>query len=283
MVFSPDYSTDTDNVLVEAALAGDDRSLELLIKRHQDYIYNVSLKLFSDPEDAHDATQEVLIKVITNLTSFKGNSQFRTWLYRIAFNHFLNAPPRKTEQLLEAHANASRQWTEVTAPDVSEAEIEEVRILCATAMLMCLDREQRLLYIVGEVFGADHRLGAELFEITPANYRVKLHRARTDLLNFVAGRCGLINPNNSCRCPKKARALVRQGVVNKKHLRFNTDYRQKISNLVTERKDEVSDKVQLDLRTLFQDSPFQIKQEIDALIHALVESTAPQTTSQRDR
>ncbi len=278
MVFSPDYSSDADNALIGAALAGDDRSLELLIKRHQDYVYNVSLKLFSDPEDAQDATQEVLIKVVTNLTSFKGNSQFRTWLYRIAFNHFLNAPPKKTEQLLEAHVNASRQWSEATAPEVSETEIEEVRILCATAMLMCLDREQRLLYIVGEVFGADHRLGAELFEITPANYRVKLHRAKADLLNFVAGRCGLINPNNPCRCPKKARALVRQGVVSKERLRFNTDYHHKISNLVTERKDEVSDKIQLDLQALFRDSPFQVKREVDALIGKLSTSARHQLT-----
>lgn len=282
MVFSADYSPDVDNALVGAALAGDAQSLQLLIKRHQDYVYNVSLKLFSDPEDAQDATQEVLIKVVTNLKSFRGDSQFRTWLYRIAFNHFLNAPPKKTEQLLEAHASASRQWSEDTAPEVSEEEIEEVRILCATAMLMCLNREQRLLYIVGEVFGADHRLGAELFEITPANYRVKLHRAKADLLNFVAGRCGLINPDNPCRCPKKARALVQQGVVDKEHLRFSTDYHQKISDLVTERKDEVSDKVQLDLQALFQDSPFQVKREVDALIGGLVASTRHQSAKKGD-
>ncbi len=54
--------------------------------------------------------------------------------------------------------------------------------------------EQRLIYIVGDVFEADHNLGAELFDTTPANFRVKLHRARTDLLNYVKGRCGLVDP-----------------------------------------------------------------------------------------
>lgn len=179
-----------DEVLIAEALSGDKESLEILIKRHQNYIYNISLKLFLDPEDALDATQEVLIKVITSLKTFQGKSRFRTWLYRIAFNHFLDSPTRKMEKMFDRGFDLNAAESIETTREISEAEIEEVKIMCSTAMLMCLSREQRLIYIVGDVFEADHHLGATLFETTPANFRVKLHRARADLLNYGQMRAG---------------------------------------------------------------------------------------------
>lgn len=97
MVFKDNLTENTDRLLIEEALAGNKKSLEKLVKKYQDYIYNVALRLFLDPDDALDATQEVLIKVVTHLKTFKGESNFKTWLYRIVFNHFLNTPKRKME------------------------------------------------------------------------------------------------------------------------------------------------------------------------------------------
>ncbi len=237
----------------------------MLIKRHQDYVYNVSLRFFLDPDDALDATQEVLIKVITGLKTFRGESLFRTWLYRIAFNHFLNSPLKKTEKMFERGFDSSALRAVEAAPEISDAEIEEVRVLCLTGMLMCLNREQRLIYIVGEVFEADHNAGAELFEITPANFRVKLHRARADLLNYVKGKCGLIDQRNSCRCGKKAAVMIQNGFVDKNNLRFNVDYRLKISQIVARKSREFCGETQTKMRELYQDSPFQSRDEIDRI------------------
>lgn len=270
-MFSEKYNPNLDIKLVKESVAGNKASLERLIKINQDYIYNISLKFFLNPDDALDATQEVLIKVITGLKTFKGESHFRTWLYRITLNHFLNTPKQKMELLMEDNSTYFSGFSNESEKDkISEVEIEEVRILCSTAMLMCLNREQRLLYIIGEIFGADHHLGAELFNLTPANYRVKLHRAKTDLLSFVSGKCGIINPNNPCRCPKKARVLIDKGIVNKNELKFNSDYSKKINEIVITQKNEISDKIHLELRELFIDSPFQIKTEIDSLVNEIV-------------
>ncbi|TAE58073.1 MAG: RNA polymerase sigma factor, partial [Bacteroidetes bacterium] len=227
-------------------------------EKHQPYLYNVALRLFLDPDDAKDATQEVLIKIITRIGSFGQRSQFRTWAYRIMVNHYLHIPPRKRErQLLPDTLPAPAQVAD-HPPEISEEEIEEVRLLCATGMLMCLDRRQRLIYIIGEVFEADHQLGAELFDTTPGNFRVLLSRARKDLSAFVAGKCGLIRPENPCRCPKKTRELVSRGIVEKEHLRFNTSYSLKVKDMLAQKKNEVSDRLQLEVRDLFQDSPFQV-------------------------
>lgn len=273
-MFSNNYDHDDDNQLITKSLEGNKAALTQLIKRHQDYIFNISLRLFLDTDDALDATQEVLIKVITNLKTYKGNSHFRTWLYRIAFNHFLNSPQRKMEKMLmnqqQQQVVTKQQPVPIQVEEKDEAVIEEVRILCSTAMLMCLTREQRLLYIIGDVFGANHQLGAQLFNISPGNYRVKLHRAKTDLLNYVSGRCGLVKTENPCRCPKKTRQFIRQGIVDKNQLRFNTDFTQKISQVVTHQIEEVCDEVQLNLKELFQNNPFQVKEEIDELLNNLI-------------
>ncbi len=61
-----------------------------LVTRHQRWIYNIVLRMIYLPQDAEDITQEILIKLITKLSTFKGDSRFRTWLYRIVVNHVLN-------------------------------------------------------------------------------------------------------------------------------------------------------------------------------------------------
>ena len=270
MKLTPKPNEPTDQALITASIRGDKKSLEQLIKRYQDYIYNISLRLFIHPDDALDATQEVLIKVVTSLNTFKGNAQFSTWLYRIAVNHFLNSPKKKTERLIEENPKAYGGFNEEADDTISEAEVEEVRILCSTAMLMCLNREQRLIYIIGEIFGADHQLGADLFDTTPANFRVKLHRAKTDLLQYISGKCGLVNPKNPCRCNKKARVMIDRGLVDKNNLLFNASYQQRISEIVKLTKDEACDEIEFRMKELFAANPFQIKNELDKMLTDIV-------------
>ena len=90
-----DDATDVD--LVEQAKNGDRVALEKLVLRHQAWIYNIAVRMVFQPQDAEEVTQEVLVKVITKLSTFKGESKFRTWLYRIAANHVLNMRRRGLE------------------------------------------------------------------------------------------------------------------------------------------------------------------------------------------
>ena len=84
---------------VKRAIEGDKIAAEQLIIRHQLFIYNLALKMTKNVDDAQDLTQEVFIKALTALSNFKGHSKFRTWLYRIAVNHFLNAKKGKSETM----------------------------------------------------------------------------------------------------------------------------------------------------------------------------------------
>jgi DNA-directed RNA polymerase specialized sigma24 family protein len=88
---------DCDANLVEQAKSGNRDALEKLILRHQAWVYNIAVRMVFRPQDAEDVTQEVLVKVITKLSTFKGDSAFRTWLYRIVANHVLNMQRRWAE------------------------------------------------------------------------------------------------------------------------------------------------------------------------------------------
>ena len=86
-----------DAHLVEQAKKGSRAALEKLVLRHQAWIYNIAVRMVFHPQDAEEVTQEVLVKVITKLSTFNGDSKFRSWLYRIAANHVLNMKRRSAE------------------------------------------------------------------------------------------------------------------------------------------------------------------------------------------
>ena len=83
--------------LIEKANQGSQEALEKVICGVQNLIYNLSLKMLLFPSDAKDATQEILIRIVTHLSTFKGESKFTTWVYRIATNYLLTIKGKKSK------------------------------------------------------------------------------------------------------------------------------------------------------------------------------------------
>jgi RNA polymerase sigma factor (sigma-70 family) len=263
--FHPRYDTGGDHGLVARAVDGSKDALRELVARHQPFVYNLSLKMCGRREDAEDLTQEVFVKVITSLRTFRAESAFRTWLYRLTVNHLLKSRRRGMEVLAEDFQTYFARIAAVpdeamTPQELRDAAgtVEELRIRCTTGMLMCLDREQRITYVLGELFGVDHQLGGELLEISPGNFRVRLSRARKDLYSWMNQRCGLVNTANPCRCDKKTRGYVRSGAVDPKHLVFNTDYVDRIEALTRSGSSEVIDTVEQLHQRVFLEHPLQV-------------------------
>src|SRR3984893_11314043 len=147
-----------DQSLVMRARSGDRKALEDLVQRHQGWIYNIAVRMLFHPQDAEDATQEILLKALTRLSSFEGRSSFRTWLYRIVVNHVLNMKRGRAEQAVisfTAYGQAIEDTPDLNlpAPKYMSADanllVTEAMIACTTGMLLCLDRDQRLTYILG--------------------------------------------------------------------------------------------------------------------------------------
>ncbi len=200
------------NRFVRQAKNGDRRALETIVDRIQDRIYGMALRMLGQPADAEDETQEILIKTITHLSSFREECAFTSWVYRIACNHLLSTRKRNTERMsvtfeflegLIADEPTNDCLSSCSGPERAFL-IEEAKLDCLQGMLSCLDKEVRIAFILGIVFGVTSEEGAYILDITPEAFRKRVSRGRASLREFMLKHCGLVNENNACRCEKRA-------------------------------------------------------------------------------
>lgn len=209
------------NRLAAQAAAGDRAALERVCESIQDLVYRLALRFFSDPDDAADATQEILVQVITHLGSFEGRSRFTTWVYTIASRHLARSRVRRVEASV-AGPEPFAQWLDAhLAPDSyradSEAEYrmlcEEVRVSCTYGMLLTLSRELRLAYILGDLLEMSDAEGSEALGISRAAFRQRLARARATVRPIIAGRCSVVDPAGTCSCDRQVAPSLECGLI----------------------------------------------------------------------
>src|SRR5579883_532864 len=235
----------TDENLVAQARDGNWDALEQLIQRHQAWIFNITVRMVHKREEAEDITQEVLLKMLTKLSTFQNRSSFRTWLYRIVVNHILNLKQKQVEITFSELGILMDELPDQALPDPADGHLplpvllEEAKIRCTKAMLLCLDQRQRLVYILGALFGVKSELGAELMDLSPSNFRQLLTRARRDLYNYMNNKCGLVNQSNPCRCARKTRSFVEKGYIDPDHHQFTRERLGQISELAPSRAEEI--------------------------------------------
>ncbi|PSL49895.1 RNA polymerase ECF family sigma subunit [Chitinophaga niastensis] len=269
----------SDNELVKNSINGNKDHLGMLIERYNNYIFNVCYKMLWNVNDARDLTQEILIAIITKLDTFKFNSSFKTWTYRIATNHTLNFIKSSRRHKLfsfEEYGNNLDKTPDFILPEEAynnidnEILFEEVKQTCMTGMLMCLDEQYRMVFIIGEILGFNDKIGCEILAITPENFRMMLSRAKKDLYNFMNDKCGLINKNNSCRCSKKTKSFIKAGYVNPEKLLFYPKYKIFIEEAAAKKQEEMEDHFYADYRELFQKLTFlsnkAFSEELDQIL-----------------
>ncbi len=206
---------DDDKQWMEKAVSGNQEALEEILCSVQDLVFNLSLRMLGTIPDAEDATQEILIKVMTHLSSFRGESRLTTWVFRIAANHLRSYRKGMFAQRplsFEAYGEDIVSGREKDVPDMSggveEALLErELKLSCTNVMLQCLNAEDRCIYILGTMFRLDSRIAAEILETTPEAYRQKLSRIRRKMAAFLGEYCGL-SGTGSCSCKRRIHYAV---------------------------------------------------------------------------
>jgi len=217
---------ESDAALVTLATQGDASALTRLLRRHEGWVFNLALYMLQVRADAQDATQEILLKVTTQLGSFRGASAFKTWLYRIAVRHVLDYRRSSAESAVSGFECFASYLEATPSSDVEasspewELLVAEARSMCTMGMLLCFDRDQRVVFLLGELLGLSDAVAAAVLETSRDNFRQKLARARGQLEAFMHARCGLMNPDNPCRCSRKTAAFVRDGIVDPHRLQF---------------------------------------------------------------
>lgn len=215
--------------LIEKATAGEKESLETVLLSVQDFVFNLSLRMLGSFPDAEDATQDILLKVITHLSSFKGESAFSTWVFRIAVNHLKNYQKHmfaKFPLSFEFYGDDIKNGNKDDIPDLTqnvEASIlaEELKLSCTNVMLQCLDTESRCIFILGTMFRVDSRIAGDILGITPEAYRKRLSRIRSRMADFLTEYCGEYG-NGTCHCTDRINYAIQNHRINPAQLSFTT-------------------------------------------------------------
>lgn len=215
--------------LIEKATAGDKKSLETVILSVQDLVFNLSLRMLGTFPDAEDATQDILLKIVTHLSSFKGESSFSTWVFRIATNHLKNYQKHmfaKFPLSFEFYGDDIRNGKIDDVPDLTqnvEKSIlaEELKLSCTNVMLQCLDTESRCIFILGTMFKVDSRIAGDILDITPEAYRQRLSRIRSKVADFLKEYCGEYG-QGKCRCADRVNYAIQNHRISPAQLDFTT-------------------------------------------------------------
>ena len=201
--------------LIEKAVDGDSESLEALLLGVQDFVFNLSLRMLGTFADAEDAAQDILLKIITHLSSFRKESSFSTWVFRIAVNHLKNYKKHMFAHCplsFEYYGNDIENGDIHNVPDLTQNVetgilAEELKMSCTNVMLQCLDTESRCIFILGTMFRLDSRIAGEILEISPEAYRKRLSRIRKKMAEFLSAYCGEYG-NGSCRCQNRVNYAI---------------------------------------------------------------------------
>ena len=209
------YTTSLE-LTVQHAVAGDKEAINALVTVLQGDLYGLSLRMLASREEAEDATQEILVRIVTRLSQFDGRSSVRTWAYRVAVNYILDLKKSAAERLNMSFERLAEGLSEVPSQEAfPESEqsllIEEVKVGCTLGMLQCLDRPQRLAYVLGEILEMSGPEGAEALEISPDLFRKRLQLARTAIVNFTKAYCGLVSDQAPCRCNRQVPGALKAG------------------------------------------------------------------------
>ena len=191
-------------------------------------IYGLALRMLCNREDAEDATQEILVRVVTRLSQFDFRSRLTTWVYRVAVNYILDVKESPLERLqltFETFAEELAEGLSREGPRDAERSllVEEVKIGCTLGMLQCLDRPHRLVYVLGEILDMPGSEAAEALAITPDLFRKRLQHARAAILSFTRSYCGLASNTAACACNRRVPAALRVGRIRADRLDFATE------------------------------------------------------------
>jgi len=211
--------------LARRAVDGDRDAVADIVRELQGNVYALALRMLWHPQDAEDATQEILVRVVTRLAQFDFKSRLRTWAYRVATNYLIDVKRSCAERQNLTFSSfaedvASGLSTDGPADQDRSVLTEEVKIGCTLGMLQCLDRPHRLAYVLGEILDVPAPEAAEALDLQPAAFRKRLQRSREAIEVFTRAHCGLVTDAAACACNRRVPIAVRLGRVQPAELQF---------------------------------------------------------------
>ena len=260
--------------LIQKATAGDKPSLETVILSVQDLVFNLSLRMLGTFPDAEDASQDILLKVMTHLSSFKGESSFSTWVFRIAVNHLKDYKKHMFAQFplsFEFYGDDIQNARTEDVPDLTQNVeqailAEELKLSCTNVMLQCLDTESRCIFILGTMFHVDSRIAGDILGLTPEAYRKRLSRVRKKMADFLREYCGEYG-GGTCHCESRVNYAIQNHRIHPSSLDFYNAVPKQVSLEVTAAMEEIDDISQEISFCRIYESPEKLRQFVEDFLN----------------
>ena len=180
---------DDDRRLIADCLGGKRDAFGELVSRYQGRLYNAAIRLVDNAEDAADVVQDAFLNAFTSLSSFKGDAEFFTWLYRIAFNTAISLKRKKRPTVSLEAGRAGGDGidpddpSEYIRPGAALERTEEDQQLHAA--MARLSHEHREALVLKDIEGLKYEEMAEILGVPVGTVRSRLHRARTELRDLL--------------------------------------------------------------------------------------------------
>jgi len=178
---------DTDQQLVDRVFKGDKHAFDLLVLRYQHRILGLVGRFINDPSEVEDVAQEAFIKAYRALPKFRGDSQFYTWLYRIAINTAKNylvargrRPPSTDVDVEDAEfMENNAPLTDIESPEASQEKEDLHRVI--NEAIEDLPEDLRTAFTLREFSGLSYEEITEIMGCPVGTVRSRIFRAREAL------------------------------------------------------------------------------------------------------
>lgn len=197
---------------------------DLLYQDSHAKVYRLALGLSGNVNDAEEITQEAFVRAFSSYHTFRRESSFFTWIYRITLNvahDYMKKRTRLPIQVLTEDMGYTIE--EIIDPNPSnnpETQLlaSEARFRCLHCFTECLPSSQRVLFCLVITLGLPYKIAAEVLGCSLGSVKTSLHRAKKRVAGYLEGRCQLIKKSNPCNCHQWVRFALRQGWIAKQPL-----------------------------------------------------------------
>lgn len=180
-----------DLELIDRLKKGDQQAFRMIVESWKDMVYNTSLGIVQNSEDAEDVTQEVFVQVYESVNQFKGDSKFSTWLYRIAVTKSLDHLRKKkrkkrfafVQSLFGPNEEEVNHQPDFQHPGISMENKENAAVLFRA--IEKLPDNQKTAFTLHKLEGLSYQEIAEIMETTVSSIESLMHRAKGNLKKFL--------------------------------------------------------------------------------------------------
>ena len=177
----------TEHELIQGLRNGDEVAFKTIVETWQNMVYNTAIGIVQNAEDAEDITQEVFVQVYQSISSFKGDSKFSTWLYRIAITKSLDHERRKKRKKRFAFVKSlfgEESEIAVHPPDFNHPGVVLDKKEDAAALFSVINKlpeNQRIAFTLHKLEGLSYQEVSEVMKTTLSSVESLMHRAKNNL------------------------------------------------------------------------------------------------------